>query len=128
RTGEDFVSLMKRGLQRNFLTSEEVTTREHEYSRVDTGIFRCPVILLRGGVAGRQINLRFLRTSRTSLTPNCCTEKTQRVRTYRTDGPDCHIAKITLKRLRACCWADISTVMPICINPTGSLFLIPVKI
>lgn len=56
---------MKLGLQRNFLTSEEVTTREHEYSRVDTGIFRCPVIVLRGGVAGRQINLRFLRTNRT---------------------------------------------------------------
>lgn len=66
---------MKLGLQRNFLTSEEVTTREHEYSRVDTGIFRCPVIVLRGGVAGRQINLRFLRTNRTSLTPNRCTEK-----------------------------------------------------
>ncbi|EOO3949013.1 hypothetical protein LAC27_RS27360, partial [Escherichia coli] len=37
-------------------------------------------------------------------------------------NPDCHVAKITLKRLRACCWADISTVMPICINPMGSLF------
>ncbi|EJN3623789.1 hypothetical protein QSF38_005214 [Escherichia coli] len=78
---------MKRGLQRNFLTFEEVTTREHEYSRVDTGIFRCPVIVLRGGVAGRQINLRFLRTSRTSLTPNRCTEKKQSVRTYQTEAP-----------------------------------------
>lgn len=37
-------------------------------------------------------------------------------------NPDCHIAKITLKRLRACSWADISTVMPICINPTGRSF------
>ena len=37
-------------------------------------------------------------------------------------NPDCHVAKITLKRLRACSWADISTVMPICINPTGRSF------
>ncbi|MCA2033840.1 hypothetical protein KX427_27560, partial [Escherichia coli] len=43
-------------------------------------------------------------------------------------NPDCHVAKITLKRLRACSWADISTVMPICINPTGRSFLIQIKI
>lgn len=41
---------------------------------------------------------------------------------YRTHEPGLHIAKITLKRLRACSWADISTVMPICINPTGRSF------
>ena len=30
---------MKRGLQRNLLTSEDVTAREHGYSWTDTGIF-----------------------------------------------------------------------------------------